>query len=101
MLERLRKKISDNPIAILLGVFVLHVFFLNVGHDFLHNHEADHHEHEDCPVYHFLAALKSTFVLYIFYILLVVFIISDHFNFIPIFITQINKSIHPIRGPPY
>ncbi len=80
---------------------ILLLAFASTGFDLFHTHEADHEEHEECPVHQFVIILQSTFI-----VIVVLF-----FSFFNIVIRDcchneiyIDKSFQPsilIRGPPF
>ncbi len=68
MLSLMRQKfLSSNFVKSNLIVFAFLIFALASGHDFLHNHELDGHEHDECPVHRFRLVLASIDIVFFVY----------------------------------
>ncbi len=98
MLFNKNKYLKNISKIITIAVIVIILSF-SLGLDFLHNHEADFHKHEDCPAHQIYCLLSSvTFAVFLF-IIIIVFLF-----FLDTQVSCLNLSFHKdsylSRAPP-
>ncbi len=94
---RKHKRVSTS-ILLLCGIlFVL----LSGGAAFLHNHEADFNEHQDCPAHRIEAiTVLLTFVFYVFFVFLFTGNNKIYFTPLRLPVTDFIKTVFLYRAPP-
>lgn len=96
---RLRENIQTTLLFHLLYLLVFTLLFLSTGHEFMHNHEPDSHDHHDCPAYQIDFLLSSFVIIYFFFSAIITIALSFPFQQIHLIDSTLHREIYP-RAPP-